>query len=220
MKILILEDERILAVSMQEFLEDCGYEVDIYSSSDMAFDAIYEKKYDLLLLDVKVSGKENGFELLRSLRKSNIMTPAIFITSLNNIEDLTKGYACGGCDYIRKPFDLAELRLRVEQAIKLHCFKSSAVSIKLPFGYSYDSKKMKLYTENNISIELGKTEKKILELLIKNRGLAVTYEMFWEEVWEEWIEPTNIRVQVGNLRKKLKKDFIKNVRGVGYSIDI
>jgi len=219
MKILILEDERILAVSMQEFLEDSGYEVDIYCSSNSAFDAVYEKSYDLLLLDVKVSGDENGFELLRSLRKAKVVTPAIFITSLNNIEDLTQGYACGGCDYIRKPFDLAELILRVEQVIKLHCFKSSNISIELPFDYSYHSKKMKLYHKNHGSIKLGKTEKKILELLIKNRGSIVTYEMFWDEVWEEWIEPTNIRVQVGNLRRKLKKDFIKNIRGMGYSID-
>jgi DNA-binding response OmpR family regulator len=219
MKILILEDERILAVSIQEFLEDCGYETDIYSSSNRAFDAIYEKSYDLLLLDVKVSGEKNGFELLRSLRKAKIETPAIFITSLNNIEDLTQGYACGGCDYIRKPFDLAELRLRVEQAIKLHCFKSSDSSIELPFGYQYNSKNMKLYQKDQEPIKLGKTEYKIVELLIKNRGSIVTYEMFWDEVWEEWIEPTNIRVQVGNLRKKLKRNFIKNIRGMGYSID-
>jgi DNA-binding response OmpR family regulator len=220
MKILILEDENILAISMQEFLEDCGYKVDIYNNSNKAFDAIYSRSYDLLLFDVKVSGEENGFELLQSLRQANIMTPAIFITSLNNIEDLTQGYACGGCDYIRKPFDLAELRLRVEQAIKMYCFKSPNNSIELPFGYMYDTKKMRLYFDNNSPIELGKTEQKILELLIKHRGMPVTYEMFWEDVWEEWIEPTNIRVQVGNLRKKLKKDFIRNIRGVGYSIDI
>jgi len=219
-RILILEDENILAVSMQEFLEDCGYRVDIYSNSNSAFDAIYDKSYDLLLFDVKVAGDENGFELLRSLRQADIMTPAIFITSLNNIEDLTQGYSCGGCDYIRKPFDLAELRLRVEQAIKIYCFKSPNSIVELPFGYSYDTKKMRLYFENKTPINLGKTEKKILELLIKYRGMPVTYEMFWEEVWEEWIEPTNIRVQVGNLRKKLQKDFIKNIRGVGYSIDI
>ena len=70
------------------------------------------------------------------------------------------------------------------------------------------------------SIPLAKTEAKILELLIKQRGNVVSYEMFWEEVWGEWIDPTNIRVQVGTLRKKLKDDFIKNVRGVGYSIDL
>ena len=219
MRILILEDERILAISMQEFLEDSGYEVDHYSSSDRAFDAIYEKTYDLLLLDVKVAGEENGFELLCSVRKADISTPAIFITSLTNIEDLTKGYACGGCDYIRKPFDLAELRIRVEQAIKLHCFSSADDSIELPFGYIYNTKNMEL-TVDDASISLSKTETKILELLIKNRGVNVGYEMFREEVWGEWMESTNIRVHVGSLRKKLKKSFIKNIRAVGYRIDL
>jgi len=218
-RILILEDETILAISMQEFLEDSGYEVLYYTNSEQAFDAIYDKPFDLLLLDVKVAGEQNGFELLSSLRKADICTPAIFITSLTDIEDLTAGYACGGCDYIRKPFDLAELKLRVEQAIKLHCFNSSENLIDLAFNYKFDTKKLQL-TLNEEVIILGKTETKLLKLLIKQRGSVVTYEMFWEEVWGEWIDPTNIRVQVGNLRKKLKHDFIKNVRGIGYSIDL
>ena len=218
MRVLILEDETILAISMQEFLEDSGYDVEHYTNSEKAFDAIYAKPFDLLLLDVKVDGEQNGFELLCSLRKADICTPAIFITSLTDIEDLTQGYACGGCDYIRKPFDLAELKLRVEQVIKLHCFSSADTTIELLFDYLYDTKKMQL-TLNDKAISLGKTETKILELLIKHRGSVVSYEMFWEEVWGEWIDPTNIRVQVGNVRKKLVKDFIKNIRGVGYSID-
>ena len=219
MRILILEDETILAISMQEFLEDSGYEVLHYSNAEDAFDAIYEKPFDLLLLDVKVQGGQNGFEFLTALRQEDICVPAIFITSLTDIEDLTAGYACGGCDYIRKPFDLAELKLRVEQVIKLHCFNSSENIIELAFHYKFDTKKLQLSLEDEV-INLGKTETKLLELLIKQRGSVVTYEMFWEEIWGEWIDPTNIRVQVGNLRKKLKHDFIKNARGIGYSIDL
>ena len=219
MKILILEDESMLALSIQEFLEDCGYEVNCFSSSDEAYDAIYDTVYDLLLLDVKVLGEKSGFEMLAMLREEGVTIPAIFITSLTDIDDLSRGYECGACDYIRKPFDLAELKLRMEQVVKSHCFSSLEESIVLPLGYSYDLKKMKL-TLGNENIILSKTEAKILELLIKQRGNAVTYEMFWEEVWGEWIDPTNIRVQVGNLRKKLKNDFIKNIRAVGYSIDL
>ena len=219
MKILILEDESILAISIQEFLEDSGYEVEHYTNSEKAFDAIYNQTFDLLLLDVKVAGEMNGFELLSAIREANIETPAIFITSLNDIENLTQGYECGGCDYIRKPFDLAELKLRIEQVIKLHCFNSIENIINLDFNYKFDTKKLQL-TLNDRVIILGKTETKILELLIKQRGSVVTYEMFWEEVWGEWIEPTNIRVQVGNLRKKLEHDFIQNIRGAGYSIDL
>ena len=219
MKILILEDESILALSMQEFLEDCGYETNTFASSDEAYDAIYDTVYDLLLLDVKVLGEKSGFEMLSTLRKEGLKIPAIFITSLTDIDDLSRGYECGACDYIRKPFDLAELRLRIEQVVKLQCFSSSDDSIALPSGYSYNLKNMKLTFEDE-NIILAKTEAKILELLIKQRGNVVSYEMFWEEIWGEWIEPTNIRVQVGTLRKKLKQDFIKNIRGVGYSIDL
>jgi len=218
MKILILEDERILALSMSEFLEDSGYEVECFTDSDAAYDAIYENVYDLLLLDVKVPGEKNGFEMLEELREDGNMTPAIFITSLTDIDDLSRGYECGACDYIRKPFDLAELKLRVEQVMKLQCFASPEESIELPSGYNYDLKKMKL-TFKGETVLLAKTETKILELLIKKRGSVVSCEMFWEEVWGEWVDSANIRVQVGNLRKKLEKDFIKNVRGVGYSID-
>lgn len=218
MRILILEDEKILGDSMKEYLSDSGYEVSNFTNSEMALDSIYDISYDLLLLDVNVHGKVNGFELLEILRKSDIAVPAIFITSLNNIEDLTQGYSSGCCDYIRKPFDLAELKLRVEQVIKTYCFASSENIIELAFDYIYDTKKMQL-TLNEEVITLSKTETKLLELLIKNRGAVVTYEMFWEEVWGEWIDTTNIRIQVSHLNKKLNK-FIKNIRGVGYSIDL
>jgi len=218
-KILILEDEKILADSIEEFLSDLGYEVTTFTHSQEALDSIHETAYDLLLLDVNVHGKLNGFELLEALRKAKITVPAIFITSLQNIEDLTQGYAAGCCDYIRKPFELAELKLRVEQVIKTYCFSSSQNIIELSFDYLYDTKRMQLSLKDE-AIILSKTETKMLELLIKNRGSVVTYEMFWETVWGEWIDPTNIRVQVGSLRKKLDNDFIKNVRGIGYSIDL
>ncbi|MDM5272738.1 response regulator transcription factor [Sulfurovum sp. zt1-1] len=219
MRILILEDEKVLAMSIKEFLEDSGYEVACYSSSEDAYDAVFEKPFDLLLLDVKVLGDKNGFEMLQELRKEGFKIPAIFITSLTDVEDLTYGYKCGACDYIRKPFDLIELKLRIEQVIRAHCFISEEDKITLPYGYSYDVKKMKLEREGK-TIQLAKTEAKIMELLVKYRGSVVTYQMFWEEIWGEWIDPSNIRVQVGNLRKRLDHDLIKNIRGVGYSIDL
>jgi len=219
MKILILEDEHILAVTMQEFLEDLGYEVIHYTNSEDAYNSIFETPYDLLLLDVKVLGEINGFEMLQSLREEGVKTPAIFVTSLTGIEDLSHGYKCGACDYIRKPFDLIELKFRIEQVIKLHCFTSDEEKIALPYGYYYDLTKMKLEHEGE-SIKLSKTETKIMELLVKNRGNVVSYQLFWEEVWGEWIDPSNIRVQVGNLRKRLADGLIQNIRGVGYTIDL
>jgi len=218
-RILILEDEQVLAMTIQEFLEDSGYEVRHYSNSDDAYNAIFDITFDLLLLDVKVLGEYNGFEMLQNLRSDGVKVPAIFITSLTDIDDLSYGYECGACDYIRKPFDLIELKLRIDQVIKLHCFTSNEEKIALPFGYHYDLNKMKLERDGE-TISLAKTETKIMELLVKNRGNVVTYQMFWEEIWGEWIDPSNIRVQVGNLRKRLAHEVIKNIRGVGYSIDL
>ncbi|MCB4748121.1 MAG: response regulator transcription factor [Sulfurovum sp.] len=216
---MILEDEAVLAMSMKEFLEDSGFEVESFGNSDDAYDAIFSRSYDLFLLDVKVPGEKNGFDMLDELRKEGNRTPTIFVTSLADIDDLSRGYKCGACDYIRKPFDLAELKLRVDQAVKIHCFASQDELIELPNNYGYDVKRMKLLYKGEI-VQLTKMETKILELLIKQRGSTVTCELFWEEIWGEWVDSANIRVQVGNLRKKLKQDFIKNIRGVGYSIDI
>ncbi|MCB4766283.1 MAG: response regulator transcription factor [Sulfurovum sp.] len=219
MRIMILEDEAVLAMSMKEFLEDSGFEVESFGNSDDAYDAIFSRSYDLFLLDVKVPGEKNGFDMLDELRKEGNRTPTIFVTSLADIDDLSRGYKCGACDYIRKPFDLAELKLRIDQAVKIHCFASQDELIELPNNYRYDVKRMKLLYKGKI-VQLTKMETKILELLIKQRGSTVTCELFWEEIWGEWVDSANIRVQVGNLRKKLKQDFIKNIRGVGYSIDI
>lgn len=218
MKILILEDETTLAISMQEFLESFNYEVENYKTSDKALDMIYENNYDLLLLDVNIHGQQNGFELLSALRKMDIDTPAIFVTSLHNIEDLNKGYHSGCCDYIKKPFDLMELKLRVEQVIKMYCFLSKEHLISLPSNYVYDTKKMQLSLYDKV-IVLAKTETKILELLIQNRGSIVTYDVFSMKIWSDYIDFTNIRMQISSLRKKLKANIIRNSHGVGYKIE-
>lgn len=217
MKILFLEDEYVLRVSVEEFLDDLGLDVDAFDNGDVAFDAAYEGSYNLLLLDVKVPGMD-GFELLKTLREKNIMVPALFITSLTHVDDLVKGYELGCCDYIKKPFDLKELQIRVEHALRAECLHAKKELIELDDIYTYDTKNF-ILLENNKTIELTKTEKRILESLIKYRGSVVSIEAFQEEVWGEDIDPANIRVQINKLRKKLQHELIVNVRGLGYKID-
>jgi len=217
MKILILEDERALAESMAEFLEDIGYEVSIFSHSEDALTAIYENSFELLLLDVKVHG-QSGFEMLKELRADGDKTPAIFVTSLTDIDDLTQGYKSGCCDYIRKPFELAELQLRVENVIKSQYSVTDKELIELPEGFKYDISKFKLYNGEN-EITLTKTEVKMIELLIKHRGSVVSLELFSDEIWSHGVLEANIRVQINQLRKKTDKNLICNVRGLGYTID-
>ncbi|MEN4045307.1 MULTISPECIES: response regulator transcription factor [Sulfurimonas] len=216
MKILLLEDEYSLRISVEEFLSDLGYEVDGITDGLEAYDAVYDKSYDLLLLDVNVPSL-NGFELLKKLRADEITTPAIFLTSMTDVDDLKEGYKRGCCDYIRKPFDLEELELRIDQAIASH-LQNDGNSVELGCGLVYDLKKSKL-TKDDEEIVLRKTEKDLLEVLIKHKNSIVSTEMFQDEVWGEYVEPATIRVQLNNLKKKLPQAVIQNRRGLGYIIE-
>ncbi|MDF1883478.1 response regulator transcription factor [Sulfurimonas sp. SAG-AH-194-C21] len=216
MKILLLEDEYSLRISIEEFLEDLGYKVDGFMDGLEAYDAIYDTSYDLLLLDVNVPSL-TGFELLKKLRLDNITIPAIFLTSMTDVNDLKEGYKRGCCDYMRKPFDLMELELRIDQALASYLNNDGNV-IDLGGSLTYDLKRSKLLLGEK-EIILRKTEKDMLEVLIKNKNAIVSTEMFQDEVWGDYVEPATIRVQLNNLKKKLPEAIIQNRRGLGYIIE-
>jgi len=216
MKILLLEDEYALRVSIEEFLQDLDFAVETYGNGDDTFDAACAEHFDLFLFDVNVPGL-SGFELLKSLRAEGNETPAIFITARTQTKDLEEGYKRGCCDYIRKPFDLTELQLRIEHALKSYYYKHND-AIALAPDLAYDTKRMQL-TYKDEPITLSKTENDILEVLLRHTNQAVSMGMFQDEVWGEYVDPANIRVQINNLRKKLPADIIKNRRGIGYIIE-
>ena len=216
MKILLLEDEYSLRVSIEEFLTDIGYTVDGFTDGLEAHDAVYDKAYDILLLDVNVPSLD-GFEMLKKLRQDGVNIPAIFLTSMTETADLKEGYKRGCCDYIRKPFDLEELELRIDQALASVSSDESSI-VELGHDITYDMKKSKLTCEDE-EIVLRKTEKDILEVLIKNKNAVVSTQMLQDDVWGEYVEPATIRVQLNNLRKKIPYELIQNRRGLGYIIE-
>jgi len=155
---------------------------------------------------------------LKTLREFGDKTPAIFVTSQTSIDDLTSGFESGCCDYIRKPFEMKELLLRVDNVIKARYKSSSKSDITLPLGYRYDASRYKLFKDDK-EISLTKKEVKIIELLIKNRGNVIPIEQFSDEIWNHSVLEANVRVQINQLRKKTDKNLIKNIRGLGYTID-
>jgi len=216
MRILLLEDEYSLRVSIKEFLEELGYDVHCFREGDAAFDAICSTHFDVLLLDVNVPGL-NGFDLLKAVRAEKIEAPAIFMTARTQMRDFEEGYKSGCCDYIRKPFDLVELQLRITQVCKNFYYKNTDL-LELGEKLLYDVQTHKL-TYRDEEIVLSKTEKEILELLLRYQNQAVGMMTFQDEIWGEYVDPANIRVQINNLRKKIPVDIIKNRRGVGYIIE-
>ncbi len=218
MRILLLEDEAILKESIEEFLRSKDYKVDGFENSDDAFDAIFTIEYDLLLLDVNVPGEWNGFSLRKELADEGKNIPTIFVTSMSSADAMLQGYATGCCDYIKKPFDLIELLLRVQQALKSNCFKTKDNFIELPHGYQYNVTTYELSCDST-TVPLSSRESEILNLFIRHRNQVVSLETLYDLVWNNDVDSANARVQVNNLRRKLPKDIIKNIYGVGYRLD-
>jgi len=116
-KIFILEDDPTLNETIVDFLEDSGYMVDSALDGYEAESMLYENRYDLILLDVNVPNLD-GFSLLKSARSFGVKTPVIFITARDGVEDIEKGFSVGAEDYLKKPFALKELKIRIDVILK------------------------------------------------------------------------------------------------------
>ena len=180
MNILLLEDDIILNELISEYLEDLGYSVQSYFDGDTALNSIKENIYDLFLFDVGVP-EIDGFELLEYIRGISIKTPAIFITSLNSVKDLERGFGLGCDDYIKKPFDLKELELRIEKIKRTHNIDlDRQESIKDDTIYSYTEKTI-YYQEQKIP--LAQKESEILEYFLKNKSRVVSLDELLANIW-------------------------------------
>ena len=216
-KILLLEDDYLYKVSIKEFLEELDFVVDAFENGDEALDAVFDNSYDLLLLDIRVPGMD-GFSLVEYVRKNKLDVPIIILTSLTDISDLSRGYELGCNDYIRKPFDMIELKFRIEALIKNH-FNSSDDCIELELGFKYNIQKSLLYRDEEI-VDLSAKELELLSFLVQNRGFFVSIESLHENVWENKdISYADIRMCIKRVREKTDKDFIKTKRFLGYKID-
>jgi len=214
-KILLLEDDLQLSDTVKQFLEYSGYIVYPAYDASEAKDLLYEKSIDLLLLDVKVP-HQSGFDFLQEVRDSGDFTPAIFITSLNAVDDVTRGFDIGCDDYIRKPFALKELLARVEAIIKRN-FGSQKNRVNLGNGYSFDIKGYFL-THNENKVTLKTKETKLLSLFLQKPNELLSYEQIFEVLWEYDETPSqgSLRAYINTLRQLLGKEKIETVKHTGY----
>ncbi|MEA2110813.1 MAG: response regulator transcription factor [Campylobacterota bacterium] len=217
MKILLLEDEVMLNESIVEYLSAMGHSIFSYYDGDSALKAASKKIFDLLILDINVPGTD-GFSLLENLHENKIQTPAIYISALVDIEDISRAFDLGCYDYLKKPFHLRELSIRIEKLMNTH--SETNVHIKLSRHYSFDSQSSTLLFDNIPQI-LTKRQSQMISLLAKNRGRVVDFELFRSYVWDEAIiDNATIRAEVNRLKKVLKEEIIQNIRSMGYMIDI
>lgn len=219
MKILLLEDDVILNEIIEEFLLSLNYEVITAFDGNIAEELIYEESFDLLLFDVNIPNI-TGFELLKNIRQNNINIPIIFITSRHTADDVKIGFNSGCDDYIKKPFELSELQLRIENVKRLRQIDNHGqIKIDNDTFYNYEKK---VIIRNNEEFNLSKIEAKILEYFLKNKNKTISIDEISVNNWvyDEMPESTTIRTYIKNLRKKLNDETITTLKGIGYRFNI
>jgi DNA-binding response OmpR family regulator len=215
-KILLLEDDANLNETITDFLEENGYTVSSAYDGYEAQDRLYESKYDLLLLDVNTPGID-GFTLLQEARDNDVVAPAIFITSLDGVDDLEKGFKSGCDDYIRKPFVLKELLIRVETLLRRGFFHESTDLISLGEGISYNTKSNELLV-NGFAETLGNKESSLFKLFMKHPNEVLSHDRIYKELWDYDEDPsdTALRTYIKNIRKIIGKERIVSIKKQGY----
>ncbi|ABV66782.1 two-component response regulator [Aliarcobacter butzleri RM4018] len=215
MKILLLEDELLLNNAISEYLRNIGHMVESFQDGQDVLDNI-DSSFDLLILDINVPTVD-GFGVLAYLNSKKIHIPTIFISALVDIEDITKAYNLGCREYIKKPFHLGELGIKINQILKKE--QNNTSHIRFSENYSYSKDKQTLYF-NGEPQNLTKKQLEIIHILVLNINMIVDFERFRVDVWDaENIDNPTIRAEISRLKKALKEDFIKNIRGLGYKID-
>jgi len=217
LKIFLLEDEQMLSEAINEYLLSSGHRVvSCYDGAD-ALEALQKETFDLLILDINVPGID-GLELLEQLHELKIRPPAIYISALVDIEGISRAYDLGCYDYLKKPFHLKELSLRIDKVMQ-NC-ATPQNHLRLSKSYGYDASTSTLMCDN-VTQPLSKRQLQIIDLLARNRGRVVDFDQFRNYVWdEEYVDNATIRAEVSRLKKTLKEDFIQNIRALGYMIDI
>jgi DNA-binding response OmpR family regulator len=215
MKIFLLEDDVALNRVIKTLLEQQNYFVDAFLDGYIALDKVLHSSYDIYILDINVPGFD-GHQMLEFIRKQHQTLPVIMMSAFSDIENIKKAYDLGCNDYLKKPFTIEELLVRIHYLIKQIYPNQDSSHIILDNGFSFDITKQQLLKSDH-EIALTQKEKLLLELLVQSLNKTVTLQQIHEYVWDgKEVEPVSMRAIISKLQQKLSPGMIVNVRGVGY----
>ena len=220
-KILLAEDEPSLGQIIKESLESRSYQVILCKDGKEALESYYMEKPNLLVLDVMMP-KKDGFTLAKEIRMQDAITPIIFLTAKSQTRDVIEGFTTGGNDYLKKPFSMEELIVRIENLLKA---KSNATEQReISIGdFLFNFKKQTLRFRDEDPISLTNREAHLLFHLNNNKNNILDRSVILKKLWnnDDFFSARSMDVFITKLRKKLKKDEnikIINVRGYGYKL--
>lgn len=213
-KILLLEDDQLLAETLVDLLEDENYDVIHTPNGQEALDITFKNKFDVYLLDINVP-LINGITLLKELRDSNDNTPAVFLTSHKDKEMLTNGFLSGADDYITKPFDNDELLLRISALTRRN--KPNKTECVAMLCHDKIHKRI-LYHDKEL--DLSKKEYELLLLLMTHADASVPKELIIDELWSSSESGSDgaIRVYINRIKHLIPDLKVENIRGIGYKL--
>ncbi|WP_426432388.1 response regulator transcription factor [Winogradskyella sp. HB-48] len=220
-RLLLAEDEAALGQIIKESLETRDFEVILCENGEKAFDKFQSEQPEILVLDVMMP-KKDGFTLAKDIRAIDDSVPIIFLTAKSQTSDVVEGFSIGGNDYLKKPFSMEELIVRIHNLLNRTRVQKTAESLVIG-NYTFDFPKQQLQYEDEESVQLTHREAHLLFHLIKNKNQVLDRSLILNKLWgtDDFFSARSMDVFITKLRKKLKKDEsiqIINVRGFGYKL--
>jgi len=216
MKILLVEDDYELSKALEKALNNEGFIVDLVSTGEAALFLVDQASFGTVILDIGLPDI-SGLEVLKKIRRQYPEQPVIMLTARDALEDKVAGLDNGADDYLTKPFDIVELIARLRVIERRNATRKSNT---LCIGEVTLDKSAHTVARKGKAIDFSGKEYNLLKVLMEQSGKILSTEQLEAQLysWGEGISSNAVEVHIHNLRKKLGKEFIKNIRGVGYTI--
>ena len=219
--ILLAEDEAALGQIVKESLETRDFKVDLAEEGEKALKLATQNDYDALVLDVMMP-KKDGFTLAKEIRLQDDNIPIIFLTAKSQTADVVEGFSIGGNDYLKKPFSMEELIVRIHNLVSRKKLQKNTELLEIG-GYLFNFPKQTLQYQDDELVLLTHREAHLLFHLIKNKNQVLDRSLILNKLWnsDDFFAARSMDVFISKLRKKLAQDEsiqIINVRGYGYKL--
>lgn len=221
-RILLVEDEESLVMTLRDRLTSEGYAVTVAMDGETALELGSKPVFDLILLDVALP-KKNGMDVCRDLRGRRVQTPVLMLTARGQVIDKVLGLKLGADDYLTKPFDAIELLARIEALLRRSRTLQADASEAYAFGDVHIDFRSAVVTRDGQAVDVSSLEFKLLRYFVEHRGALLTRDELLENVWAYESMPVTrtVDVHVASLRQKVEKnpskpEYIVTVHGLGY----
>jgi DNA-binding response OmpR family regulator len=216
MRVLLVEDDTMIAQALQTGLRQEGYAVDWMQDGQSAAEALRTAAFDVVLLDLGLP-RRDGLDVLRELRQRGSAVPVIILTARDEVRDRIAGLDAGADDYVVKPFDLDELAARMRSVLRRAagrgdpCIEHRGIRLN-PVTHSVE--------RDQVPVQLSAHEYAVLEALLQRPGAVLSRAQLEDRIygWDAQVESNAIEVYIHSLRRKLGSDAIRTLRGVGYFV--